>query len=821
MDLKLSEFILSSLTSISYSTKRFFLHRDKYRTWKYTFQQVYDGACHFARLIEELGFSKGDHILIKCKNSPEWVVTFIGCILKGCVLVPLDYGSNPDFDIKVNLKVRAKAIVADDMRSCAHFKDFAIEKILLEQITEMLDSKKTTFKPVKTGPDDLMEIVFTSGTTAEPKGVMITYKNIEANLVSVQEVMKKYDRIFRIMAGPKILSLVPLSHMYGQLIGILTPLMIGSSVMFAENLSPNYLLRVIKEEKIWILGILPKLLEMLKNQVISKFNLDNEGFNALFLKMKTKRWQLRLLRFWNIHVRIGWRLVAFMVGGAVLEPSVDEFWRCLAYSMFQGYGLTETAPLITLSDPIGSYSGSIGKVLPGQEIKVKDGELYIRGPNVSAGYFEDEKRSSAAFKDGWFRTGDLVELDKSGNVFFRGRKDDRIVRSSGLNVFPEDIEKQIKATGAVRDCVVMGIRSDGTDDIWAVLLLKEGIKTSAEEIIRKANQNLGAYQKVDNYFIWEEPDLPRTPTMKVKKGEVKKILGKRIQIQGQKDKKILHDSMSFGISKLITKLHKTGRRALKPQDRLEDDVGLDSLELIELTSEIEKQYNIDLDDTIITRDTTVKELERIISAPPRESRRLPFYSFPYWTAVRIIRTIFQYILFPFISVLYISKIKGKENLKDLKGPVVFAANHSSNLDTFVVMYSLPLKIRYWLTTLMSIEYHFQNFFYRRGNWLRRFIEAAGFYLLVNLAINACPLSRTHGFKQVIENVGKLIDRGWSILIFPEGMVTTDGKIHDFESGIGIIAADMKVPVVPVKIEGLYNILRDGILPWGHRPRCQG
>jgi long-chain acyl-CoA synthetase len=272
------------------------------------------------------------------------------------------------------------------------------------------------------------------------------------------------------------------------------------------------------------------------------------------------------------------------------------------------------------------------------------------------------------------------------------------------------------------------------------------------------------------------------------------------------------------VTQLIRKLNKTGKQVIKPGDRLEDDVGLDSLELIELTSEIEEKYNIDLDDAMITRETTIEQLEKIISSPPKESRRLPFYSFPYWTAVRIIRTVFQYILLPFISVLYISKVKGRENLKDLRGPVVFAANHSSNLDTFVVMYCLPLKIRYWLTTLMSIEYHFQNFFYRKGSWIRRIIEAIGFYLLVNLAINACPLSRTHGFKQVLENAGKLIDRGWSILIYPEGMVTTDGNIQDFESGIGIIAADMSVPVVPVKIEGLYNILRDGILPWGHKPK---
>ncbi|MBM3707702.1 MAG: AMP-binding protein [Actinobacteria bacterium] len=861
-ELKLLDFIIQNLTSSNNSGSRFFSYKDKYRVWKYTFGQIFILSCKFAKFLSDKGLVKVDKVLIKGKNKPEWVAAFIGCLMNGCVVVPLDLKSSPEFDLKVYSKVKARAVVTEDIETSRHFEDINIIKIFFDQFEELFfnssvySSSETAFftsnadagsgssadvnhfkrspnfidfylKNINAGvnSDDLAEIVFTSGTTTEPKGVMITYGNIEANLKAIIPVMQKYGRIFKVMINPKILSLVPLSHMYGQLIGIFTPLMVSSSVMFASNLSPQYLLKVIKEEKIWILGLLPKLLEMLKEYITAKFELNTEKFRNFYLKMKFKRWQLRLIAFMGLHYRIGWRLVALMVGGAVLNPAVDEFFRCLAYSIFQGYGLTETSPLITLSDPVGSVAGSIGKLLPGQEIKIVNNEVYVRGANVSRGYYEDSLKTEKAFEGGWFKTGDIAEVDEEGNVFFKGRKDDVIVRSDGLNIFPEDIETVIKSVGSVKDCAVVGMKTEKDFEIIAVLILKEGARKTPRQIVMEANSRLNLYQKVDNFLIWEEDDFPRTPTMKVKKSILADFIREKLssgeiadKLFMPEEKRELQQKKSSGVYGIISSFHKIGRKPVSRSSKLESDVGLDSLELIELSAAIEEKYNIEVDDAAITKDTTIEELEKMISSPPKESKRIPFYSFPYWLAVRIIRAAFQYFLYPFISMLYILKVYGRENLKGLKGPVVFAANHISNLDTFVVLYSMPLKVRYRVTALMSIEHHFQNFFYRKGLLIRRVIEAIGFYLLVNLAVNACPLSRTHGFKQVLENVGKLIDRGWSVLIFPEGGVTLDGSIRKFESGIGIIALDMKVPVVPVKIEGLYNILRNGILPWGHMPK---
>jgi len=826
MNIILQEFIKDTLTSQKSSSVRFFLHKSRYRTWKYSFGTIYDYSCRFSALLCNSGIKSGDMAILKGASRPEWIIAFIGCIFSGVIIVPLDVKSFAGFDIKVINKVKARAIICDNYDT---IKDLnapgGIGTIFLDDIFETLDrikpsgheSKKDSFCTGNHSPEKIAEIVFTSGTITEPKGVEITCGNIEASLKSVIPVMAKYSAVFKMMIRPKILSMVPLSHMYGQLIGIFTPMFLNSSVIFTDDLSPKNIMKTIRDEKIWILGVLPKMLEMIKDYIVRKYGLDTPGFAKLYDDAKKKKWQLRLLRFIGLHFAIGPRFVAIMVGGAVLDRKLDEFFRCLAYAIFQGYGLTETSPLITISDPVGSVAGSIGKLLPGQEIKIVNGEIFIKGPNVSPGYYKDKERTQKAFANGWFRTGDYVKEDADGNFFFRGRRDGVIVKKDGLNVFPEDIENVLKSDTRVRDCAVIGTKEDGNESITAVLILKVPGSKDAGSIIESANKKLGAYQKIDRVFIWDDEDFPRTSTMKIMRSTVRDKIEAEIQKKGQ-----ILQGVSLPGQKpqksLLSLLDKLKGKKIKPGSKLEDDLGLDSLEIMELSAEIEEKFDVEIDSSFITKDTTAEELESIIKSPPAEIKEMPFFTFPYWKIAVLARTLFQYFMMPFIFAIFRLKVIGPENLKHINGPVVFAANHSSNLDAFAVLFSLPLKLRKKVTALMSIEHHFQNFFYSRGNILRRAVEAAGFYLLVNLAVNACPLSRTHGYSQVLKNTGKLIDRGWSIMIFPEGGVTADGKMKNFEPGVGIIANDMKIPVVPVKIEGIYNLARNGILPWGHRPK---
>lgn len=826
MDIILQEFIKNSLALSKYSSARFFLHKSRYRTWKYSFIEVYDYCLKLQQLLQDYGVKSGDKVILKGISRPEWVVAFLGCILSGVVVVPLDVKSAPGFDIKVLNKVKIRAIICDSPEIFQSFlENDNMASIFLDGLFEKLQEINTVKSELyhknaafsSTEPESLAEIVFTSGTTTEPKGVEITVGNIQASLGSVISVMNKYSGIFKMMHNPKILTMVPLSHMYGQLIGIFTPMIINSSIVFTDDISPKSIMKTIREEKIWIIGTLPKMLEMIKDYIVEKYRLDTPGFIKTYKKMKEKKWQLRLMRFMPLHFRIGPRLVAIMVGGAVLDRKLDEFFRCLAYAIFQGYGLTEAAPLITISDPVGSVAGSIGKLLPGQEVKIVKGELFVRGANISRGYFRDKAKTESAFTDGWFRTGDYAEVDAAGNYFFKGREDGVIVRKDGLNVFPEDIEEVLKNDKRVKDCAVLGIDEKEGQLIAAALILKEKTGASVKDIIESANKKLTPYQRIDRFFIWKEEDFPRTATLKIIKKAVESEIKKAIKKSGRQNEAA--DIHAGGASKkLLFALDRLKGKKLRPEYKLEDDLGLDSLEIMELSSEIEDKYDIELDSSAITKDTTIEEIRSIISNPPKEIKEMPFFTFPYWKIAVFIRTIFQYFMMPFIFIIFRLKVYGVQNLADIKGPVVFAANHSSNLDAFAVLFSLPRRLRAKVTALMSIEHHFQNFFYRKGNIFRRAVEAAGFYLLVNLAVNACPLSRTHGFSRVLKNTGKLIDRGWSILIFPEGGVTANGKIRNFEPGVGIIAGDMKIPVVPVKISGIYNLLRNGLLPWGHRPR---
>ncbi|MDD3818328.1 MAG: class I adenylate-forming enzyme family protein, partial [Actinomycetota bacterium] len=452
--------LLSFIEKNIKSNKLYFYNREKYRTWRWSFNEVYQQSKKFAVLLQNLNINKGDKVILKGENRPEWVIVYTGTLLRGAVIVPLDLKTGPDFDLMVKNKVNARLAVCS---SEVNTKGFNIPVIRFDELENKLLSivpeEGAIYTADSVNSDDLAEIVFTSGTTKTPKGVMIKHNNIASNLKSITPAMNKWKWAFNLMFNPKILSLVPLSHMYGQLIGIFVPLMIGSSVVFTNNLTPRAIVKAIKEEKIWILGVLPKFLEILKDYTIKNYGLDNERFWKKYNRFKKYYWPFRLCAFINLHFKLGWRFIAILVGGAVLDKSVDEFWRTTAYGIFQGYGLTETAPLVTLSDPFGKAVGSIGKALEGLQVKIEDGEILVRGPNVSPGYFGDETSTKESFTDGWFRTGDLAEIDKNGNIFFKGRKDDLIIRSDGVNIFPGDIESVVKSNPAVKDCAVIGLKS--------------------------------------------------------------------------------------------------------------------------------------------------------------------------------------------------------------------------------------------------------------------------------------------------------------------------------------------------------------------------
>ncbi|MDD3520666.1 MAG: AMP-binding protein [Actinomycetota bacterium] len=810
---------------------RFFYFRDKYRTTNISFEKLYESSLKFSAYLRHKGININDRVIIKTSNHFYWTVVFFGCIFSGTIIVPVDSNSSNDFLDMVNKKVQAKLILfsINDIKEKSILSSLKAEKLFIEDIQNIIEKFSANEDIVfDVNDSNIAEIVFTSGTTSVPKGVVLTHKNISSNLLAAKPVFDKWMILFRLMINPKILSIVPLSHMYGQVIGIFIPLIIKSSVVYFNSIMPSEIIKAIKQEHIWILGILPRLLSILKNYIVSAFDLDNEKFQNKYNRLRNKKWQLRAILFFKLRIKIGIRFIAIISGGAALEPQTEDFFRCIAFSVFQGYGLTETAPLVALTDPSKNKQGSIGSFLEGQEIKIINKEVYIKGDNVSEGYYKDEKLTSEVFKDGWFKTGDILDIDNNGDVYFRSRADDVIIRDDGINIYPQDIEIVLNTFTEIQDSAVIEIEVNNIKELHAVLLLnkKEKLKNNfrIREIIYQANSKLNPYQYIDSFSIWEYGDFPRTTLFKPKKDKIANIVMHKLKTDKKefilnKENNIYDNKAgASSIYEILRKFKRINENKLSDSTLLEKDLGFDSLDMIELSAALEEKHGFDFDGLNISKNTTLKDIEEYIKHPGKEKTKLPFFIFPYARIFIFFRTLTQFLIFPFIRILYKAGLYNIHNLDDVNEPVVFAANHSSLIDSLVILYSLPLKIRIKIATVMSIEHHFSHFFYKKGNFIRRIIEGIAFYLFVCFILNVIPLSRTYGFKQSLENIGRRLDSGWHILIFPEGTITTDGDIKNFEPGIGIILKDMSASFIPVRVEGLFNILHNGILPIKHLPK---
>ena len=308
--------------------------------------------------------------------------------------------------------------------------------------------------------DDIVEIVFTSGTTAEPRGVVLSHGNILANLEPLEREIGAYLRYERIFHPLRFLNLLPLSHVFGQFLGIFLPQLLAATVIFQDTLNPAEVMRVIKRERVSVVVAVPRLMESLKDKILR--DIEAAGRQARFQRQfetaKDEHFVRRWWRFRQIHNQFGWKFWAFISGGAALDADTEEFWRRLSFVVIQGYGLTETTSLISLNHPFRTGKRSIGKVLEGREIKLdENGEILVRGANVAAGYWQGHHLKPVLNEDGWFRTGDLGELDAEGNLYFKGRKKNVIVTREGMNVYPDDLEAALRQQPEVRDCVVVGL----------------------------------------------------------------------------------------------------------------------------------------------------------------------------------------------------------------------------------------------------------------------------------------------------------------------------------------------------------------------------
>ncbi|PYX43299.1 MAG: AMP-binding protein [Acidobacteria bacterium] len=793
------------------------VQRRGYRTERWSYRKIAERALQVARELEAREISKGDRILLWGENCAEWVAVFLGCALRGVITVPMDDAASADFAGRVWAEVDARLLVCS--RKHPPLAPGAAVLILEELSGIVARHSAGPYESVSIDRSDPLEIIFTSGTTAEPKGVVISHGNVLSNVAPLETEIRKYLKYERWVHPVRFLNLLPLSHVFGQFLGIFLPPLMRGTVIFQESLSPAEIFETIRRQRVSVLVAVPRMLQSLKD----KIERDVEGRRRIetlreqFRRAEGQRFLRRWWIFRDVHRRLGWKFWAFISGGAALDSETEEFWSRLGYAVIQGYGLTETTSLVSVNHPFQLGKGSIGKVLPGREIKLADdGEILVRGGGVAAGYWKGDGFENMAGEEGWYRTGDVGALDAEGNLYFKGRKKDVLVTPAGMNVYPEDLEAALRRQPEVRDCVVVGIERAGNTEPCAVVIFREPANgppkrsldgapsCDAGAIVQRANESLSEYQRMREWFVWPENDFPRTSTGKPRVNVIRDV------VLAAREERPAAVPGASPLEELISKISGRSATGLRADAKLEDDLRLSSLERVDLLSALEDRYQVDLSEASFSAARTVGDLEEMLGG---KGIRRAEYHYPRWTLswpVRWIRMGAYYLsMRPAMMLLGWPKIEGRENLAGVKGPVLVVCNHIDDVDVGFVQTALPARLRHWLATATGGEAletlrtppagrNFLARIYDRVQWI------SGVALL-----NLFPLPREAAFLKSFAYAGECIDRGYSVLVFPEGHHTTDGRLRPFRGGVGLLAKRLGVPVVPMRIDGLFEVKHAG------------
>ncbi len=784
----------------------FLVFDDGYRRREYSYEDAGRAARGFAARLAQAGLTKGDKVVFWGENRPEWVVCYWGCLLAGIVVVPIDYRSSADFVAKVQRLVNAPVlIVGDDVESGFDFASGAAQAQfrLLWQFAELDWTTDGPLPAVSISRDDIIQIIFTSGATAEPKGVVIRHRNVLANIVPVEREVAKYRNYARPFHPLRFLNLLPLSHMFGQSMASNIPPMVNGTVIFTRSFNPHDVLNLIHRRRISVLVCVPKILGVLRDHVVRTFPEAAEPAPA-GISIAGRWWKYR-----RVHRAFGLKFWAFVVGAAPLPSDLEEFWRRLGFAVIQGYGLTETAPIVTLNHPFRTSKGSVGKPIEGVEVRIaEDGEILVRGENVTSGYYDaaaearrPNPESRTLDSDGWLHTGDIGERDEQGRLFIKGRKKEMIVRPDGLNVFPEDVERVLDAQDGVRESAVVGVVDGAEERVHAVLVLEPGGDAAA--VIRQANAQLQDHQRVRTSSVWPATELPRTEgTRKLKRRAVREW----VESGGSAAPAATGDTFEELLGRFAH------GRALGGSTTL-DELGLSSLERVELMVALEDRFQTRIDEGRFSEVASIGDLKQLIERGTTTETVDEPVDFPVWNRswpVSLIRRLSQATwILPLARAFAHTRVEGLEHLRDLAGPVVFASNHQSHMDVPVILSALPGRWRARVAPAMAKEFFKAHFFPAGFTWREWFTNTVNYYLAA-FYFNAFPLpQREAGARQTLQYIGELTGDGWSILIFPEGLRSPTGDIKAFRGGIGMIGSRLAVPIVPVRVDGVDRLLPVG------------
>lgn len=764
--------------------KELFVYRTGIRRFTFSSKEFYDFSLRMAQFLSEQGIKKGDRVAIWAPNSPFWGVSYFGILLIGAVVVPIDFASGKKrAETILNLsgaKFILQSLYKFEKINLDSSADLRLKTVMIEDLQFILKPLNPIKKIIQAEPREICEIVYTSGTTGNPKGVVLTHKNIVANILGACSHISLPKNL-------NFLSILPLSHMLEQTVGFLIPLYLGDKIIYIRTVKPSAIMEALQAENIAVMLAVPRFLSLLKNTL--ERELELKGVRS-FLRFKI----LRSVMAYFIHKKFGGNFKMFVSGGAALPSDVFSFWKDLGFKIIEGYGLTECSPIVCANTYATQVLGSVGLALQGMKTKLENGELLVKGENVFSGYYQNPKETEKAFQNGWFRTGDFAEIDNQGNIFIKGRKKEVIVNASGVNIYPDEIEVILNKIEGVKDACVVGLDKGEGEKVHAVLLLKNSdLKPS--EIIGLANEKLDPLQGIEGFSVWREFDFPRTSTLKVQKF---KVLEKLLSEKNKAQSEIMKDTLL----NLLANVSRKSEAEIKESSILTSDLGLNSLSRLELINYLEQEYRVDLEDTLINQNTTVSDLRHLLEKKEKEGKKKGLW---FWTNNALGRSVRELldaaVQIPLSHLFFDLEPKGLANLKNIKYPVIFISNHVSYLDQPAIMYALPRKLRYKTATAIRAEF----FFSENGTSL---VKKLVFPYAIT-AFNSFFLPRESGFRRSLAYMGKLIDNGVNILIFPEGTRSKNGKLQDFMSGLGLMVKELQVPVVPIKILGMGKIYPRG------------
>ncbi len=800
----------------------------------------------------------GDRVALIGENHPNWAIAYLGILYRGAVVTPLDPAATTQALTAFLRGSEAKlAFVSptslEKFRAACEQLGNNIPAVALHPLVHpngvgSFEDWAQTPRPrefdeatLPAKPDDLAVLIFTSGTTGNPKGVPLTHGNINEESTRVQEVMRISDR-------EVVLSLLPLFHAYSQIVNLWLATIIGARVVYLTELSSAQIERGLKEGGATALVGVPRLWYLFHKKVFDAVSAKPAVLRVLFrLMLLVNGWLRDLvglnagrLFFGPIHEAFGGKLRLAVTAGASFDADVARDFHRLGFTILQGYGLTETSGAATVTRFEDNKVGSVGTPLQGVEVRIDEpngegiGEVLIRGPIVMSGYYRNPEANREAFtSDGWFRSGDLGRFDKQGHLYIVGRKKDIIKLPSGKNVFPEDVEAHYEHSPFVSEVCVLGIADEaggfkGAEKLCAVVVpnfdyLKTQHIANAREWVVWELENLGRelpeYQRVHDFVLRAEP-LPRTSTRKLRRFELRSQLAtlRKEEAEGREAKqgtlsdadRALLDSPAGRAITAALEQHVETLEVVNPRMNLEIDLGLDSLARAECFLGVEQRLDIQLKADEIATVQTVGELIHLVDAKMTKGgvREVAAHEFSWRDALatteelpemdqllrpkrRVVWLAYAALQFIYLAarLLFRMEVTGMETLKQLQSPYLICPNHQSYLDPFLVCSTYPHPVLE-KTFHVGASMYFTN---RVMAWVARLI-------------NVVPIDPDLQLLRAMRAGAMGLRAGKILNIYPEGQRSFDGKLHDFKKGAAILATELDLPIVPVALDGPYRIM---------------